>query len=219
MFKLERYDRADSAILTALTGNQSQIWTALPGIVQSFDAATMSCEVQPAIQGQVTNAVTQERTWVDLPLLLDCPVQFPAGGGGTLTFPVTNGDECLVVFSSRCIDSWFQSGGHKNQQAIMRMHDLSDGFVLLGFRSVPRVLSGISSTDVQLRSDDGASFVGLNPITHTVTITASAININGPVNINGNVATTGTLTNNGHATGSTHQHLNSGGTGLGGVPQ
>lgn len=206
MFKLERIDKPDISLLTAMEGQQSQMWTALPGIIQSFDVATMTCEVQPAIQARLTNAETQERTWVNLPKLVDCPIQFPAGHNTTITFPITLGDECLVVFASRCIDAWFQSGGHENQQAIMRMHDLSDGFVLLGFRSLPRVLTNISTTDIQIRSDDGNAFIGLNPATHTVTITAAAININGPVNIQGNVVTTGTFQNNGVNISSTHVH-------------
>lgn len=37
--------------------------------------------------------------------------------------------------------------------------------------------------------------------------------------ITGNLNTTGTITNNGHHIDSTHQHINSGGSGLGGVPQ
>ncbi|MDE4918542.1 phage baseplate assembly protein V [Cupriavidus metallidurans] len=37
--------------------------------------------------------------------------------------------------------------------------------------------------------------------------------------ITGNLNTTGTITNNGHRIDSTHQHINSGGSGLGGVPQ
>ncbi|NOV25885.1 phage baseplate assembly protein V [Cupriavidus necator] len=37
--------------------------------------------------------------------------------------------------------------------------------------------------------------------------------------ITGNLDTTGTIYNNGHDIGSTHKHLNSGGSGLGGVPQ
>lgn len=206
MFKLERYDRSDINLINAMDGQQAQMWTALPGIIQSFDVATMTCEVQPAIQAQITNAETQARSWVNLPLLVDCPIQFPSGNNTSITFPIAKGDECLIIFSSRCIDAWFQSGGHENQQVIMRMHDLSDGFILLGFRSLPRVLTNISTTDIQIRSDDGNGFIGLNPSTHTVTITAAAININGPVNIQGNVATTGTLTNNSVNVGSTHVH-------------
>ncbi|AZG14928.1 phage baseplate assembly protein V [Cupriavidus pauculus] len=37
--------------------------------------------------------------------------------------------------------------------------------------------------------------------------------------INGDFETEGTFTNNGHDVGSSHRHLNSGGSGLGGVPQ
>lgn len=43
--------------------------------------------------------------------------------------------------------------------------------------------------------------------------------ITGPVSINGNITTTGGLTSNGHDISSNHQHVNSGGTGLGGKPQ
>lgn len=163
--------------LIAFHNNQAQIWTAIPGIIQSFNDSHMTCVVQPAIQakrfmpdGSVKN--------ISLPLLLDCPVQFPAGGGCTLTFPVVKGDECLVVFSSRCIDAWWQSGGVQ-PQAELRMHDLSDGFVMLGFRSVPNVISAISTTSAQLRTDDGAAYVGVNSATHEVTInTSAAVTVN-----------------------------------------
>lgn len=43
--------------------------------------------------------------------------------------------------------------------------------------------------------------------------------MNGNVNIVGDVDTTGGLTNNGKNVGSTHMHINSGGTGIGGPPQ
>jgi hypothetical protein len=113
------------------------------------------------------------------PLQALCPVQFPSGGGFTLTFPVAQGDECLVVFSSRCIDAWWQSGGVQNQ-AVMRMHDLSDGFAVLGFSSVPRVIGGISATATQLRSNDGSTFVEVGA--GEVTIQAANINLLGKVN-------------------------------------
>ena len=78
-------------LAVAFNGLQSKLWTALPGIIQSFDAAAMTCTVQPAIQALVRDEVGSLAS-VDLPLLLDCPVQFPAGGGCTLTFPVKPND-------------------------------------------------------------------------------------------------------------------------------
>ncbi|VVE79420.1 Gp138 family membrane-puncturing spike protein [Pandoraea sputorum] len=170
MNRQERVGDPNQTLLLALRGALADVWTALPGIIQSFDPAAMTCTVQPAIQMRARGP-DGSVTSIPLPLLVDCPVQFPAGGNCTLTFPVTQGDECLVVFSSRCIDGWWQSSGVQ-EQAEPRMHDLSDGFVLLGTRSRPRALSGVSTASTQLRSDDGATFLDLNPTTQKVKIVA-----------------------------------------------
>jgi len=182
------------------SAKQANIWTALPGIIQTFDPLKMTCTVQPAIQAVLFDASgTKKHT--TLPLLVDCPIQFPSGGNCTITFPINLGDECLIVFSSRCIDAWWQSSGVQ-PQAELRLHDLSDGFVLLGFRSVPRVLQNISVTAIQIRSDDGNAFIELNPTTHAVTmtvpgnvnITAPTTTITGDVHITGDVQVDKTLT-------------------------
>jgi len=229
---LERFDDLVAAQKVALSGWQSKIQTAIPGIIQSFDPQSMTCTVQPAINGQVRDE-SGALTGVELPLLVDCPVQFPAGGGCTLTFPVKAGDECLVVFSSRCIDAWWQSGGVQVQPEL-RMHDLSDGFALLGFRSQPRVIGKNSTTDAQLRSDDGAAFVEVNSTSHAInattsgaatvsaqggiTLTAPLVTINGDVQVNGKVSTTGDVT---AGTISLQQHKHGGvtpGSGTSGGP-
>jgi len=206
----ERMNDPLVGLTVALGAWQSKIQTAIPGIIQSFNTDnpnSMTCTVQPAINGQVRDE-TGAVTIVELPLLVDCPVQFPRGGGVTLTFPVALGDECLVVFSSRCIDAWWQSGGVQVQPEL-RMHDMSDGFALLGFSSLPRVIQGISTTAAQLRSDDGQAFVEVNPTTHAInatttgaatvsastgiTLTAPTVTINGNVQINGTVNSTGDI--------------------------
>lgn len=195
------------------SARQANIWTSMPGIIQSIDFVAMTCTVQVAIKAKRFKNKQQPFDEA-IPLLVDAPVQFPAGGGNTLTFPVKAGDECLVHFASRCIDNWWQNGGVQTQ-AEMRMHDLSDGFVSLGYRSQPRVIPNISSEAVQLRSDDGQTFVEVNPSTHkmnvvtpteatvtagqkvtvvattSVDITAPNINLNGNVNITGNISTAG----------------------------
>lgn len=156
----ERLNDSEEAFRTATEGLLKGLWTALPGIIQSFNNTAMTCVVQPAIMGQQRKEDGSVLS-IEMPLLLDCPVQFQGGGGCTGTFPIAEGDECLVVFSSRCIDSWWQSGGIQ-AQAELRMHDLSDGFVLPGIRSQPRVLSGgVSTTEAQLRTDTGLTWVGV----------------------------------------------------------
>ncbi|WP_160285931.1 Gp138 family membrane-puncturing spike protein [Pseudomonas knackmussii] len=197
MNQLERHADPRAVMRAVIENARSRTWTALPGIIESFDASAMTCVVQPAIQGQVRDKAGSLSS-VNLPLLLDCPVQFTAGGGCTLTFPVKAGDECLVVFASRCIDSWWQSGGIQ-PQAELRMHDRSDGFALLGFRSQPRVIGAVSTSAVQIRSDDGQAYIEINPQSHAIgastpgpiTLTAPTVTINGDVTVNGKVTTTG----------------------------
>lgn len=174
-----------TAISMATRGLQSQMWTALPGIVQSFDAEKMTCEIQPAIQGVLSDPKTGAASNQNLPMLVDCPVIFPSAGGMTLTLPVANGDECLVIFASRCIDAWWQQGGVQPPM-VYRMHDLSDGFCLPGIRSQARLLTGISTTAAQLRSDDGETYVEVDPSTQKVRIVApGGIDLVGPVNLGG----------------------------------
>lgn len=225
MNRLELLDDLNVALLKAQQFAQAGIWTALPGIVQSYDPGRITAEVQPATLALVTvppggelgpgmkALVKAQRDattyWVAMPLLVDCPVVFPRGGGFTLTFPLKPGDECLVIFSSRSIDYWWQQGGMQ-PQVEMRMHDLSDGFVIPGPTSQPRVMSPAPAINaVELRADDRSSFVRITEsgnidITSTggeISMNAPKINLVGDVKITGPLDVTGDMTNKGKRVG------------------
>lgn len=205
MDRLERIEHPQEALLAAIQGSQLNIWTAMPGIIQDVDLTEKTCSVQPAIQAQLQDEITGTFSDVNLPLLLDCPLVFPSGGGCTLTFPVAKGDECLVVFASRCIDAWWQSGGIQ-KQAEFRMHSLSDGFAIVGCSSKPHVPPMISPVSTQLRSHDGHTSIDLNPTTKVVSVFAfGGISLNGDVEINGNVSVHGDVTADGVSL-KTHRH-------------
>ena len=161
MDRRERFSDGTEPFRAAMEGHQAEMWTAMPGIVQSFAPGPMTVVVQPSIKGVVTLPDGSTRS-VPLPLLVDVPVVFPTGGGFTLTFPIHPGDECLVVFGSRCMDAWWQSGGVQ-EPLEARMHDLSDGFAILGPFSQPRTLPAVNTANVQLRSDDGANYIEMTP--------------------------------------------------------
>jgi len=167
----ERFSDLEEALRLALRAERATIWTTLPGVVVSFDPDAVTAVVQPTIQGVVTKS-DGSAGGVNLPQLLDVPVVFPRGGGVTLTFPVAAGDECLVHFSARCIDGWWQSGGVQLPMDT-RMHDLSDAFCVVGPQSQVKKITGISTATAQLRTDDGAAFVELNPATHAVNVTTT----------------------------------------------
>lgn len=176
-----------------LDGRQSGIWTAMPAIVQSVNLSAMTLVAQLAIQGRMIDEEGVE-SFVDIKPIQDVPICFPSAGGFTMTFPVAAGDEVLLVFANRCIDSWWQNGGYQNVPMEFRMHDLSDGFAIIGPRSQKRLVSGISSTDMQIRNDAGSTFLSIDA--------GGNINLTSPGNINltGTVVVTGALTATGEIT-------------------
>ena len=198
--RTELLNDIEEVIRTAMDGRQVSMWTALPGIVKSVDFSKMTCTVQPAIMGAIVDQ-NNVATSVNLPLLVDVPIVFPSAGGFTITFPLKSGDEVLVVFSSRCIDAWWQSGGV--QQAMeARMHDLSDGFAIPGPRSVPKVPSGVSTTGCQIRNDAGTTYVEISGNGKIKLVSPSEIDITAPlVAVTGNLTVSGTIVAVGAVTG------------------
>lgn len=197
---------------------KDQIKVAMPGIIQSFDPDTVTAVVQPGLRC-VQNNNDGTTTTTEYPLLVDVPVVFPRGGGCTLTFPVKAGDECLLIFSDRCIDFWWQSGGVQ-EPVDTRQHDLSDAFAIVGPQSQAKKISGISMAGAQLRTDDGAAYVEV-AAGHKITVqtpgklTANAqggTEITSPeIKLTGNVIVTGDITATGEISGkgkilSTHTH-------------
>lgn len=190
----ERYDNPEDVFLAAIQQAIAGLWTALPGHVESFDPDKVTVTVQLGIQTQLLKPDgTVEQ--VTPSLLQDVPVLFPRGGGCTLTFPIQKGDECLVIFACRSIDSWWQSGGVQ-AQSDSRTHARSDGFALVGPMSQVNKISGISTDKVQLRSDDASTFVEMDPEGQLVNVTApGGITLNHvTIDKDGNLATPKTIT-------------------------
>lgn len=151
----QRTEDPVSAISSHIDQARKNLHTHLPGIVRSYDPDSQTVEVQPAIQRIFVNSAP-----VDLPLLVDVPVYFPGGGDYVMTFPVAVGDECLLAFSERAIDFWFQNGGVQLPSSMVT-HDLSDAFAFVGISSQPRKLSGVSTDSVEIRSRSGGQRISM----------------------------------------------------------
>jgi hypothetical protein len=206
----ERVFDPEETIRAAIDARASRIWTAIPGIVQSFNRAHNTVEVQPTINGRVRQI---DGTWlrVQMPKVVDVPVVWPGGGGVTLVFDITAGDECLLHFSARCIDAWWSQGwvsavtGDKgadggpvnpaNDPPEYRMHNLSDGFASVGVRSLVRAFA-IDPGVCRLRTDDDATYFEFNPTAKTFkAVFSGGINLNGvTIDSAGNVISPATVT-------------------------
>lgn len=168
---------------------QGQMWTALPAIVLSVDLDKQTISAQCSISGEFKNEAG-EISHINMPVFQDVVLCFPRAGGYAITFPVAAGDEVLIVFASRCIDGWWQSGGENKAAPEFRMHDLSDGFALLAPTSQPKKLSGISTDSLRVTNEAQTKFIEISPTKVTVQsdgdvdINAVNINLNGDITQN-----------------------------------
>jgi len=150
----EQWEESPEAAATAAARSMlKDTHTCLPGIVKAYDPETQTASVQPAIR-----RVFVDQGEVDLPVCVDVPVVFPAGGDFVLTFPVAAGDECLLIFSERAIDFWWDRGGTQLPSEV-RFHDLSDAFALVGVNSRPRFVANVNPEAVELRTRDGGTVI------------------------------------------------------------
>lgn len=159
------------------------VHTALPAIIISFDANKRTVSAQPTIQ-RVFSEGEGKAGADNLPPCVDVPVVFPMGGGYELTFPINKGDECLLIFAERCIDSWFETG-QPSEPADFRQHDLSDAFAIVGVRSLANI-QPVWTEDVELhgngnhvRIDDSSVELGAGGA--TLKLTSSGLNCSVPI--------------------------------------
>jgi len=98
------------------------------GKVFSFDQAKKTAQIQILFKTKANSV------YKSVPLLVDVPVFTLQGGAGSVQMPIAAGDDCLVLFSDRDIDSWFLTGS-ESAPTTPRCHDLSDAIALVGLNS------------------------------------------------------------------------------------
>lgn len=114
------------------------------GQIVSFDGAKKTAQVQILFKRVLPDGSNQS-----YPLLVDCPVFTLQGGGGAIQFPIQPGDQCLLLFSDRRIDEWFENGAEA-APGDGRMHDMSDAIALVGINSANSALPSYPSDKVIL---------------------------------------------------------------------
>ena len=159
----------------------SEIHTAMPGKIISFDPSTCTATVKPTLM-----YYTADDDILEYPLITGVPVFMPRAGSAQITYPVKADDSCLIVFSERSIDEWIGKGSTDNHDP--RQYDLTDGFAFVGMFPA----QSIDPNNVELIN--GGTKVSVTPDNN--------VNITGNVNIIGNVTVQGAVTASGDVLGS-----------------
>ena len=141
----------------------------------------------------------------DYAILIDCPCVVLGGGEGRVTFPIKQGDSCIVLFNDRDIDNWY-AGGQKMLPRTNRMHNFSDAIALVGIRNLQNKITDYLTSGTELKY--GASTIKLEngkvTITNgsakvelsggTATVTATNVVVDAPLTtFTGQVAVTGAV--------------------------
>lgn len=118
----ERVVELDEVILSGIDRILTNMNTALPGSIQTYDFNNQTAEINIDIKKKVGGV------FVKIPTLINVPIFFPQGGGFSVTYPLKKGSKVLCIFCQRSIDDWLEDINDDLKQC--RKFDLSDAFAL-----------------------------------------------------------------------------------------
>lgn len=160
------------------------------GRIENVDFTNQTVDVQVLHKRVSMNL--NKRELKDYALLCQVPFIVLGGGSSNLTFPISKGDNCLLLFCDYEIDRWWDTG--ENLPAnYERKHDISDAFAIVGVHSMVDLLQGYSQY-VKLKYSD-SSYIEIG----------ESVDINNEqTNVSGKLAVTGDITGSAKATAELH---------------
>ena len=210
--------------LTQITGEQkssfdklsdniiSKMYCSLPAIISSVNYENQTLEANPVtIMRKVDDS--GKVTDFKLPMLIDVPFQCYKGGNYSITVPIKEGDECLIVFTDVDFSAWWQNGGFNFAEHGFR-HAYSNAMAIVGFSSEINAIPEYNPNAVEIRNFDGTQKISVSP--EGINIKSAKITLDGNVTITGTSDLKGTTTIQGkeflsHAHSNGNQGANTGG--------
>lgn len=133
------------------------------GTIVAFDVSDLTVTVQinylrviygGAAQAAPNNDSVINQT-ISYPQLVKCPLMISSGGSSYLSFPIVPGDQCVIFFNDRDIDTWWSTGSPNSAPNTNRVHDLSDALIFVGIRPKTDPISGYNQIGPQLYGNSG----------------------------------------------------------------
>jgi hypothetical protein len=140
-------------IRAALDARCADLRVSLPGEIVKFDPSKQLADVRPLLR-EGHEDETGVEVVEELPVIPNVPVQMYGAGDLVLTFPVEQGDPCLLVFTDRSLDLWKERGTSVDP-VDLRRHNLTDAVAFVGVRAKPAALSGFDTDAAALRHANG----------------------------------------------------------------
>lgn len=163
------------------------------GKVIGVDYSNQTVDVQ-ILHKRIKKDVVKRRELREYPPLLQVPFVILGGGNSNLTFPISKGDNCLLLFCDFEIDRWWESG-EAQPSNYERRHDISDAFAIIGVHSMVDLLQGYSKY-VQLKYSNNSSII----IGESIDIDNEQTNVSGKLDVVGDITGQGNATAELHST-------------------
>lgn len=166
--------------------NRDQLHTSCPGQVVSYNAATRTAKIKPAINKADGKEV------IEYPILSDVKVQFPHGAGWGMSFDLNSGDKGMLFFSEVSIAEWIKTGQTNITPKSKRHHHISDAFFVPGIHP---------DADLPVFTHSGEGITIANDLgTRKFTLSTLGASILGNLSVAGNITATGNITSGGTIT-------------------
>ena len=146
---------SDSELLTAAISEELRdFYVALPGKIETYDPLTQTATVKPLLKRAYVDEDGEEDL-DEIQPLTQVPIVFPRGGGMFITFPMQKGDNVLLVFNDRSIDSYMTSTGGVDLDPVdLREHDPSDAVAFPGFFPLPKSIKDLVAKDLVIGAEN-----------------------------------------------------------------
>lgn len=163
----QEVDPTQTAIIKQFFKSYSQqLRVCLPATIVTYDYKLQQASVQPTFQSQYSDGSV-----ANLPIIYNVPVQFPSSNGAYMHFPLAAGDNVVLHFSDKALDTWLQSGALQ-PPSDSRTHHIADAIAVPGckpFNAPSPVANGedliVSINNLQFRMKPNGHiqlFTGIN---------------------------------------------------------
>ena len=168
---------------------ESQMHTAIPAVIVSFDPLTCLASVLPS--GKLKKP---DGTMMDFPQVSGVPVviQQMSGQDATLAYPIKEGDGCLLIISEQSLDYFLYGAESK----VELKFDLTNAIAIPGLFAKPNAI-------VKDACEQNAIIIDKQG--KRITLSKAGINIIGDVTVNGSINATGDI-QAGPVSLKTHRH-------------
>lgn len=160
---------------TVISSRISEVNICMPASIIEYDFKKQKARVQPAL-----NYKYNDGSIVIIPDIFNVPVVHPASGGASITFPVSVGDNVLLLFSQKSLEEWLEKGEQVTPDD-SRQNNLTDAIAIIGLMDFGKISNAKNDTDLLIKYKESEILVKKDG---DLDIKATNINISGNNEVN-----------------------------------